>query len=195
MKQVLLSILVIAALDTQAQKPFAKISPTLFIITDKDMGMFISPAVKDQSFGGYVSGGLIIHRYIAAGLTAGYLKPIDFKAPGISFDKPVVPIGLDFTFTDFEKKKVKPVIQVQAMYPIHKQLSVSYTDPGGFDLGKSRFKGTIMLGLSGGIAVPVWGENKLLFTGGYSSITLKNNNPKKSTSTGIATVSVSFFYN
>lgn len=195
MKQFLLSILSITALNAQAQKPFVKISPTLFILTDKGMGMFITPAVKDQSVGGYVSGGFVLHRYLAAGLTAGYLKPIDFKAPGIDFDKPVIPVGLDLTFTDFEKKKIKPVIQVQAMYPIHNQPSVTYTDGSGNDFGTSRYKGIIMLGLSGGIAVPVWDDNKLLFTGGYSSLTLKNNNPKKSTSTGMVTISVSFFYN
>jgi hypothetical protein len=193
MKRILL-LIIASPFFCNAQKPFAKLSPTLFILTDKDMGMLTTPAVKDQTIGGFVAGGLIVHRWIAAGLTAGYFKPVDFKASGISFDKPVIPVGLDFTFTDFDKKKIKPVIQVQAMYPIHSQPSVTYTDQGGFDNGTSKFKGIIMVGISGGIAVPVWDNKKILFTGGYSSLTLKNNYPKKSTSTGMVTISASFFY-
>jgi hypothetical protein len=193
MKQLLL-ILLIAPFFCYAQKPFAKLSPTLFIVTDKDMGLFTSPAVNDQIFGGYISGGLVLHKYIAAGITAGYLKPIDFKAPGTSFNKPIIPVGLDFTLTDFEKNKIKPVLQVQAMYPIHKQPVVTYTDGSGNDFGSSSFKGTFMFGISGGIAIPVWEDKKLLLTGGYSSVSLKNDQPKKSTSTGMITISASFFY-
>jgi hypothetical protein len=190
----LLFIFFISPLFCNAQKPFAKVSPTFFILTDKNMGLYTTPAVKDQTFGGYISAGLLVHKYLATGITAGYLKPIDFEFADISYDKPVIPVGLDFTLTDFDSKKIKPVIQVQAMYPIHKQPSVSYTNSAGGDLGTGNFKGIIMLGLAGGIAVPIWDDKKLLFTGGYSSLTLKNNYPKKSTSSGMITISASFFY-
>lgn len=190
MKHFLLFFLVLP-LFSQAQKPFVKIAPTLFLLSDKNIGLYTKPAVKDQTVGGFVTGGIKVHKYIAAGITCGYLKPINFKASNISFNKPIIPIGFDFTFTNFESHKITPILQIQTMYPIHKQ-TFSATDAGGNDLGEGKVTGKIMLSAAGGISIPVMTDKKIFLTGGYSIMNLKNSISKESKSTGMILIAISF---
>lgn len=144
---------------------YFKVSPTVLFPVDGN----ITPA----AFG---SLGVRVHRYAALGFSSGYFK---FRhAP-----KPVVPIGVDVTITDFTSKKITPVFVGQLFYPttyeIHthesrSELVADYPVPNSYIYYNDYYdtKGKMMVQLGGGINLPLkW--SKLLITGSYSLLNTK----------------------
>ena len=109
-------------------------------------------------------------RYAAVGFSVGYFKlgksDYDYNKVG---DNSVTPIGMDFTITDFKRKKISPVITGQwyktdynEHYTIGQVGHLSYTV-----IGKNLYT------LSGGMAIPVFKTGRILVTLGYGQLRSK----------------------
>jgi hypothetical protein len=152
----LLIIAFFAPLFCKAQTPFVKVSTS-----------FIATTEGDNTTAGFLSGGILMSNKTAIGIIGGYFKPN-------IFDKAATPVGIEFTYCNFIEKKIKPVVSVNAMYPIY-SYNFSYTDGNGNDFGAGRVTGIIMAGVNAGVAFPVTEKQKILATVGYSNLTLRSN--------------------
>jgi hypothetical protein len=150
---IVLSLLVNVSYS-QERKTYLKASPSVFLPND-----------KDASFGGYLAGGLKLHKFVSAGITGGYFN----------FEKEsVIPLGVEVNLSNFESDKIKPILTAQAFYPLYKKSFGSYTDASGNDYMDIELKGKSMVGANAGISFPV--DNlSLLITAGYSRLSLKGN--------------------
>jgi hypothetical protein len=107
------------------------------------------PSFKDGAIKGIasVSVGVSNNNIFGIGMSLGY----------INYNKPYIPLMADISF--FGKPgKVTPVIIGQAGYGI-------YNNTTALSVGRGGFVGAI----NAGIAFPVKGKNKIIFTAGYYS--------------------------
>jgi len=118
-----------------------------------------------QEKGGYatVRGGVSLYRgsnYFTGRVSVGVLKNNTFGIGGgfglIKFDRPYIPLTIDFTFFG-APDKVTPIIIGQAGYGIYNDNLAYTTQRGGFTGG-----------FSGGISFPAGKKNKIYVTGGIS---------------------------
>ena len=97
-------------------------------------------------------------RYAALGLSAGYFN--------LGSTGPVTPLGVDFTLTDFKKKKAFPVITVQ-WHKAHYTENYSW---GRIGHNTYHITGNDMYSIGGGLAFPAFKTGKLLVTAGFSKL-------------------------
>ncbi|OQP51725.1 hypothetical protein A4H97_26295 [Niastella yeongjuensis] len=170
-------------------RPYFKIEPALVFVKDLDPAPYIS-----AGFGGHIG------RFVALGITGGYLK---FEGAS----EAVIPLGLDLAFTDYKTKKVQPVVKIHACYPIYGESSNAATRVGSTSVNaSSETKGQFMFNIGGGLAMPITAKKKFFLAASYGQLMMKssvktmtivagrgtNASSSKSSQTEMLTVSLTF---
>jgi hypothetical protein len=174
MKKILLVILLSSPFLVKSQKIsfYGLINPVAVI-----------PNGKGLAPGGFVGAGTRIGRWSAIGLKAGYFKPAG--------ENGIAPVGLEYNFTDFGRKKIMPAISAHILYPIHSGEGETTTNGNGDYYGtKKRLDGRIMVGGTVGVSLPWTVERKLVVSVGYSYLSIKDIPLKEKLSGGMLLLSI-----
>ena len=150
MKIILLLLLVCPAFAVAQKskgKAYLKIAPTVFIAKDQNAGPGILASFGPRG------------KYFAVGIATGYYK---LQA----FDKGILPVGVEFSFTEFEVKKVRPIVSIGAYLPV---LNDTKKTGSGLYYTNIVTKGEFQAHGSIGLALPVK-TKKVLFMGGFSKL-------------------------
>lgn len=141
--------------QTKEAKPYFKLSPLMLSIKDGD----VRPAA-------FATIGARLSRYAGIGLNVGYFK---FKGA----NKPIVPLGVDFTVTDLKTYKIAPIIVMQCSYPIYDD-NTSVRSPISLETVTSSSTGRFMYSVGGGLALPLTTTKKVIATASFSQLFLKS---------------------
>jgi len=147
---------------------FLKLSPSLLVVEGG------SDELPDEDLfrpGIFATIGSKISRYTAVGFCTGYFN--------LSAAGNVIPLGVDFTFTDFEAKKKAPLVFAQLFYsPFEEQSqkTLSRYSSATYDI-----KGKYMYNVGVGLAFPAFNSKKMSVSFSYAGLVSK---AKKTLSTG-----------
>jgi len=139
---------------------FLKFSPSLLVV---GAGSDELPTEDRLRPGMFATIGGKMCRYTAVGLCAGYFN--------LSAAGNIIPVGVDFTFTNFEAKKRAPVFFAQWFYTSFNEnwsTSLNRYSSASFDI-----KGKYMFNVGTGLAFPAFNSKKMSVSLSYARLVSK----------------------